>query len=166
MIHLLTKVKIVDNSGGLEGRCIKILRPIGASHGKIGDLILISITRCQATSPRGAGTHILSAALKKTPSDRTPGSGQGLARGQTYKALIVRTKKALPPAANPLSAHSLGKLEVAPRVAQGGVEPSHNGPGGGLVGPSGAGVSFSTTFRSTHEAATFARTLQGSVFGI
>ena len=44
MISLLTKVHIIDNSGGILGRCIKILKPL-KQHAKVGDLILISVIK-------------------------------------------------------------------------------------------------------------------------
>lgn len=76
MIGLLSKVNIIDNSGGLEGKCIKILNPKSTKSGRkqrtaqTGDLILISLTKSlpaiSSTAPR---------------------------KGNIYKALIVRTKK-------------------------------------------------------------------------
>ena len=87
MIGLLSKVNIIDNSGGIEGKCIKILNPKSTKSGRkirtaqTGDLILISLT-------------------KSLPlSHSTPTSSPhkldvlGAKRGNIYKALIVRTKK-------------------------------------------------------------------------
>ena len=65
MIGLLTKVKIVDNSGAIEGRCIRIYGK--KDKGFIGDSILLSITSIA--------------------------KGSSLKRGEKYKALIVRLKK-------------------------------------------------------------------------
>ena len=43
MIGLLSKVIIIDNSGGLIGRCIKVLKAKqGFVVGNIGDIIIIS----------------------------------------------------------------------------------------------------------------------------
>jgi len=42
MIQLLSRVNIVDNSGILTGRVIKILTPKNKKIGKLGSLILIS----------------------------------------------------------------------------------------------------------------------------
>jgi large subunit ribosomal protein L14 len=67
MISLLTKVQIIDNSGGIIARCIKILSPDNRKYGKLGDLILVSI-------------------LKTIPSSK-------IRQGEIYKATIVRTKK-------------------------------------------------------------------------
>ena len=65
MIGLLTKVKIVDNSGAVEGRCIRIY---GKKYkGYIGDTVLLSVT----------GTA----------------KGSTIKRGEKYKAMIVRIKK-------------------------------------------------------------------------
>jgi large subunit ribosomal protein L14 len=66
MISLLTTVQIIDNSGGIVGRCIKILKPHNRNYGKLGDLILVSI-------------------LKTIPSSK-------IRKGEVYKATIVRTK--------------------------------------------------------------------------
>jgi ribosomal protein L14 len=76
MIGILTKVNIIDNSGGIEGKCINILNPKSTKTGrkkktaKVGDLILISLTKSLPS--------IITTSPKK---------------GNIYKALIVRTKK-------------------------------------------------------------------------
>lgn len=72
MIRLLSKVKIIDNSGGLLGRCIKILKPKvqgspKKAYASVGDLILISV-------------------LKTIP-------GSKIKKGDLFKAVVVRTKK-------------------------------------------------------------------------
>lgn len=71
MIWLLSEVKIIDNTGGLWGKCIKILSSKSSSpkksFGKVGDLILITVTK---TLP-----------------------GSKMQKGDIVKALIVRTKK-------------------------------------------------------------------------
>jgi len=73
MIGLKSKVKIIDNSGGIYGQCIQVLSPKmnkSGKHiylGKVGDVILITLTKVLAES--------------KTK------------KGGLYKALIVRTKK-------------------------------------------------------------------------
>jgi ribosomal protein L14 len=80
MIGLLSKVNIIDNSGGLEGKCIKILYPKSTKSGRkirtaqTGDLILISLT-------------------KSLPVSHTTLTPTLFGRGNIYKALIVRTKK-------------------------------------------------------------------------
>jgi len=66
MISLLTRVEIIDNSGGIVGKCIKILKPHNRKYGKVGDLILVSI-------------------LKTIPTSK-------IRKGEIYKATIVRTK--------------------------------------------------------------------------
>jgi large subunit ribosomal protein L14 len=73
MVSLQTKVNIIDNSGGLIGRCIKVLTPKNKKVAKIGDLILLSV---QKTILKDSG---LTAAKVQ--------------RGDIYKALVVRTKK-------------------------------------------------------------------------
>lgn len=63
MIGLLSKVIIIDNSGGLIGRCIKLFKP----RAHIGDIIIVSV-------------------IKTT-------SGSLIQKGDIHKALIVRTAK-------------------------------------------------------------------------
>lgn len=65
MIGLLSKVKILDNSGGLEGRCLKVLKP-GHAPGVVGDVIVVSVIKIS--------------------------SGSLIQKGDVHKALIVRTK--------------------------------------------------------------------------
>jgi large subunit ribosomal protein L14 len=82
MIQLLTKVNIVDNSGGVIGRCIKILKPHDRDYAKIGDLILVSILE-----------------IAKVEGDKKGGSTANsirdtnkIKKGTMFKALVVRTK--------------------------------------------------------------------------
>ncbi|NP_696981.1 ribosomal protein L14 (mitochondrion) [Monosiga brevicollis] len=83
MIGLLSKVNIIDNSGGLEGKCIKIIKPKSTKSGrkqrlaKVGDVILVTITK---TLP-----------LSSTSLSNTTQKNKNL-KGSIYKALIVRTK--------------------------------------------------------------------------
>lgn len=72
MIQLLTSVKIIDNSGALEAKCIKVLSPKNSKIAKIGDIILVSIQKTVLHNPTNA--------VK-------------IRRGQLFKALVVRTKK-------------------------------------------------------------------------
>ena len=67
MIGLLSKVVIIDNSGGLIGRCIKVLKA-GAKQplGNIGDVIVVSVIKT---------------------------NGNTIQKGDIHKALIVRTAK-------------------------------------------------------------------------
>ena len=66
MIGLLSKVIIIDNSGGLIGRCIKVFKP-KQGLAQIGDVIIVSV-------------------IKTT-------SGSLIQKGDIHKALIVRTSK-------------------------------------------------------------------------
>jgi large subunit ribosomal protein L14 len=66
MIDLLSKVKIIDNSGGLEGRCLKVLKA-GRAPGIVGDVIVVSVTKIS--------------------------SGSLIQKGDVHKALIIRTKR-------------------------------------------------------------------------
>jgi large subunit ribosomal protein L14 len=68
MITLLTKVQIIDNSGGLVGRCIKILSPKDHKVAKLGDVVLITILKTSINT-----------------------SGNSMKRGDIYKALVVRS---------------------------------------------------------------------------
>lgn len=70
MISVQTIVNIIDNSGAIEGRCIKILIPkssYGHRSAGVGDVIILSVTK---TIP-----------------------GSKIKKGDIMKALIVRTKK-------------------------------------------------------------------------
>jgi large subunit ribosomal protein L14 len=67
MIGLLSKVIIIDNSGGLIGRCIKVLKPGIKPKGLIGDVIIVSVIKTS--------------------------SGSLIQKGDIHKALIVRTIK-------------------------------------------------------------------------
>jgi large subunit ribosomal protein L14 len=66
MIGLLSKVVIIDNSGALLGRCIKVLKP-GKSLASIGDIIIVSVIKT--------------------------GSASLIKKGDIHKAVIVRTTK-------------------------------------------------------------------------
>jgi ribosomal protein L14 len=91
MIQLLTKVNIIDNSGGLRGRCIKILKPHNRDTAKIGDIILVSIL--EITNKINSGSSPV-----KGRGSSSQGGGEGVAKqnkitkGSIYKALVVRTK--------------------------------------------------------------------------
>lgn len=65
MISLLTTVNIIDNSGGVLGRCIKILSPHNRKYAVVGDLIVISV-------------------IKAIPSSK-------IRKGEIFKATVVRT---------------------------------------------------------------------------
>jgi ribosomal protein L14 len=84
MIQLLTKVNIIDNSGGTVGRCIKILQPHGRDYAKVGDIILVSILDTARLSLKG-----------KTGNSKTGPSTESkntIKKGTMFKALVVRTK--------------------------------------------------------------------------
>lgn len=72
MIQLQTQVNIIDNSGGLIGQCIKILKPV-KKVASVGDLILISIKKTVTASGKNANT-----------SDKVQ-------KKEVHKALVVRT---------------------------------------------------------------------------
>lgn len=70
MISESTIVNVIDNSGALEGRCIKVILPksfYGRRVGKIGDVIVLSVTKTW--------------------------SGSKIKKGDVMRALIVRTKR-------------------------------------------------------------------------
>jgi ribosomal protein L14 len=85
MIQLLTKVNIIDNSGGVVGRCIKILRPHGRDYAKIGDMIIVSILEIAKIEGNKKG----SASSVNTGSIR---DSNKIKKGTMFKALVVRTK--------------------------------------------------------------------------
>jgi len=134
MIQLLTKVNIVDNSGALLGRCIKILKPHNRDYAKIGDLILVSILDiakvegATSTSHRGGP-----AGGKKTPSTSIRDINK-IKKGTMFKALVVRTKtKAFASAAQKSVSFDQNSVILMP-------------PKGGPQGaPKGAGVAQKKT---------------------
>jgi large subunit ribosomal protein L14 len=67
VIQQETKLKIVDNTGGKEGSCIKVLGGSGRRYAALGDIIVISVTKA---TPRSS-----------------------VEKGTVHKAVIVRTKK-------------------------------------------------------------------------
>lgn len=83
MIQLLTRVNIIDNSGGSKGQCIKILNPHGRLYAKIGDIILVSI---KETAKQTSNIKKGSKTLKLSNS-----SNAKVNKGSLYKALVVRT---------------------------------------------------------------------------
>jgi large subunit ribosomal protein L14 len=83
MIQLLTKVNIIDNSGGVVGRCIKILKPHGRDYAKVGDIILVSIKETAKID----GKKKSSAANNLSIRDSNK-----IKKGSIFKALVVRTK--------------------------------------------------------------------------
>lgn len=86
MIQLLTKVNIIDNSGGSIGRCIKILKPHGRDFAKIGDIILVSVIE----TAKQVGSQISSSQSSKGGSKGN--SEAKIKKGTMFKALVVRTK--------------------------------------------------------------------------
>ena len=67
MIEQETKLKIVDNTGGKEASCIKVLGGSGRRYAALGDIIVVSVTKA---SPQSS-----------------------VEKGTVHKAVIVRTKK-------------------------------------------------------------------------
>lgn len=56
MLGLLSKIRIIDNSGIIYGRCIKILKPNKLDRASIGDVVLISILKTWTYSKFKSGT--------------------------------------------------------------------------------------------------------------
>jgi large subunit ribosomal protein L14 len=67
VIQQETKLKIVDNTGGKEASCIKVLGGSRRRYAALGDIIVISVTKA---TPRSS-----------------------VEKGTVHKAVIVRTKK-------------------------------------------------------------------------
>jgi len=67
VIQQETKLKIVDNTGGKEASCIKVLGGSGRRYAALGDIIVVSVTKA---TPRSS-----------------------VEKGSVHKAVIVRTKK-------------------------------------------------------------------------
>ena len=66
MLYIGTNIKVIDNSGARFGKCIKILGKSFKSRGKVGDMIVASIT-------------------KVIPNKRVK-------KGDIYKCIVVRVK--------------------------------------------------------------------------
>ena len=67
MIGLLSKVYIIDNCGGIIGRCIKVLKPGNSqTPATIGDTIVISVIKTA--------------------------SGSKIQKGDVHRAIVVRSK--------------------------------------------------------------------------
>jgi large subunit ribosomal protein L14 len=56
MLGLLSKIKIVDNTGIIQGRCIKILKPNKKDGAIVGDVILISVLKSLSNSKFSPGS--------------------------------------------------------------------------------------------------------------
>ena len=67
MIQQETKLKIVDNTGGKEASCIKVLGGSRRRYAALGDIIVVSVTKA---SPKSS-----------------------VEKGTVHKAVIVRTRK-------------------------------------------------------------------------
>jgi len=67
VIQQETKLKIVDNTGGKEACCIKVLGGTGRRYAALGDIIVVSVKKA---TPRSS-----------------------VEKGSVHKAVIVRTKK-------------------------------------------------------------------------
>lgn len=78
MVQMETLVRIVDNSGGLVGKCIQVYNK---RIGRIGDFILVSIQRLKKRKEFF---------LKKNVSTR-----KRVEMGLLYKGIIVNTKTRL-----------------------------------------------------------------------
>lgn len=90
MIQLQSKLKIIDNSGGSVGRCIRILKPHGRKLASVGDVVLISIIEVTKKASLSAHTYTKKSNTAGPKKDTvTKGS---IKRGTISKALVVRTK--------------------------------------------------------------------------
>jgi large subunit ribosomal protein L14 len=67
VIQQETKLKIVDNTGGKEASCIKVLGGSRRRYAALGDIIVVSVTKAAPQS--------------------------SVEKGTVHKAVIVRTKK-------------------------------------------------------------------------
>jgi large subunit ribosomal protein L14 len=67
VIQQETKLKIVDNTGGKEASCIKVLGGSGRRYAALGDIIVVSVTKAAPKS--------------------------SVEKGTVHKAVIVRTRK-------------------------------------------------------------------------
>ncbi|MDW8190064.1 MAG: 50S ribosomal protein L14 [Pseudobdellovibrionaceae bacterium] len=70
MIQMQTRLKVADNSGAKEVKCIKVLGGSKRRYARVGDIIVVAV------------------------QDALPGSK--IKKGDVVKAVIVRTKKEIP----------------------------------------------------------------------
>ena len=69
MIQQESRMKVADNTGAKEIKCIRVLGGSKRKYGNIGDVVVCSVRKC------------------------TPGGG--VKKGDVVKAVIVRTKKGI-----------------------------------------------------------------------
>lgn len=73
MLQTLSNIKVIDNSGGKEGHCIRILR--GKKSASIGDTIVVSLRKITKL-PKKAGLKVRKVSL-----------------GKIYRMFVLQTKK-------------------------------------------------------------------------
>lgn len=92
MIQLQSKLKIIDNSGGSVGRCIRVLQPHGRQYAEVGDVVLVSIIEVTKKASLSSGAHTHSKKSNMSGSKKETVTKGSIKRGTVSKALVVRTK--------------------------------------------------------------------------
>ena len=78
MIQQETKLKIVDNTGGKEASCIKVLGGSGRRYAALGDIIVVSVTKA---APRSSARRGRVYRERTPPPDRAAPSRTGPTSG-------------------------------------------------------------------------------------
>lgn len=92
MIQLQSKLKIIDNSGGSVGRCIRVLKPHGRKYASVGDVVLISIIEVTKKASLSAHNYSKKSNMSGSPKGKDIVTKGSIKRGTVSKALVVRTK--------------------------------------------------------------------------
>ena len=120
MITVQTRVTIADNTGGVQGQCIKILGHSNRKVAHVGDVIVVSI-KTSLLAGKGGKKREAQANKSRYADSAGGGSGgpsgggnprgglTGVRKGEVHKALVIRTKV---PAGGVGSIHGLHGVAV------------------------------------------------------
>ena len=116
MISLLSKINIIDNSGALEARCIKVLKPGKPSiTADIGDVIIVSILKTSTHSKINKGdVHkaIIVRTTKKSNMIKWDTNAGILVKGTTFDPIATRIKGPISKRIKQLKILSLAKIQI------------------------------------------------------
>ena len=75
MIHLLTKMRVADNSGAKIVKCIKVLGSTGKKVARVGDVVAVSVKECMPRMKVSSGQVCYAVIIRtKSPVIRKDGS--------------------------------------------------------------------------------------------
>lgn len=92
MIQSETRLKVVDNSGALEVKCILVLGGSGKRYARPGDVIVCTVKKAIPNSPVKAGT-VVKAVVLRTRGRIMRKDGSSLVFFENSCALIADKKK-------------------------------------------------------------------------